>query len=226
MPQEIKFVYLKNHPLFAELPEEKIKDACSVMKIKTARRGEQLDYGYGDYTRIYLLIKGNVKIADTGDTDNVLVKDILMGPDIFGDLSLMGLPSGDEYAEALTDNTVVCYFQVADFRKVSQSNASMSLKYANTVNAKLKKLEVRHSDLVSRDAKFRLIRFIKTWARCDGSRIGDKIVLNNCLTHSDIAGFISASRQSVNMLLNEMRDSGLLLYSRKRIELNDAMAWN
>jgi CRP/FNR family transcriptional regulator len=87
-------------------------------------------------------------------------------------------------------------------------------------------LEVRHADLVFRDAKARLIRFIKNWARTDGSNVGDKIVLNNYLTHSDIAGFISTSRQSVNVLLNELRDSGLLHYNRKRIELNDPLVWN
>ena len=91
---------------------------------------------------------------------------------------------------------------------------------------KLKKLEGRHSDLVFRDAKARLIRFIKNWAKTDGSRIGDKIILNNYLTHSDIAGVIATSRQSVNVLFNELRDSGLLFYNRQRIELNDPIVWN
>jgi len=102
----------------------------------------------------------------------------------------------------------------------------MALDYANTVNKKLRRLEDRHSDLVSRDAKHRLIRFIKSWARSDGSRIGNKIVLHNYLTHSDIAGVIATSRQSVNVLFNELRDSGLLRYDRKRIELSDTGVWN
>ena len=70
----------------------------------------------------------------------------------------------------------------------------------------------------------RLIRFIKNWAHTDGSRVGDKIVLNNYLTHSDIASVISTSRQSVNVLLNELRDSGMLFYNRKHIELNALLA--
>jgi CRP/FNR family transcriptional regulator, cyclic AMP receptor protein len=51
-------------------------------------------------------------------------------------------------------------------------------------------------------------------------------VLNNYLTHTDIANFISTSRQSVNVLLNELRDSGMLYYNRKKIELNDPLIWN
>jgi CRP/FNR family cyclic AMP-dependent transcriptional regulator len=100
------------------------------------------------------------------------------------------------------------------------------MSYARKVNSKLQKLENRHADLVFRDTKDRLINFIKHWARTDGSHMGDKIVLNNYLTHSDIAGFIATSRQSVNMLLNELRSSGLLRYNRKHIELNNSVIWN
>lgn len=226
MSDEIKFVYLKNHPLFSNLSEQKIKDACSLVKVKTIYRGESFGYGDGDYSKLYLLIKGKIKITENDELDNELIKDILTAPDVFGNLSLEGRPSMDEYAEALTSNTVVCYFNVIDFKKFIQDNPLVALSYANFVNNKLKKLEGRHSDLVFRDAKSRLIRFIKGWARTDGNRIGDKIILNNYLTHSDIAGVIATSRQSVNVLLNELRDSGILYYNRKKIELNDPMIWN
>jgi CRP/FNR family transcriptional regulator len=226
MSEEIKYAYLKSHPLFADLSEQKIVDACSMVKVKTVYRGETLNYGDGDYSKIYLLIKGKIKITECDEIDNELIKDILTAPDVFGDLSLDGHPSLDEFAEALTANTVVCVFNVPDFKRFLQENPLMALSYANIVNNKLKKLQGRHSDLVFRDAKSRLIRFIKNWAVSDGNRIGDKIVLNNYLTHTDIARVIATSRQSVNTLLNELRDSGMLFYNRKRIELNDPMSWN
>ncbi len=226
MSEEIKFLYLKTHPMFANLSEQKIKDACSIVKVKTIYRGETFNYGDGNYSKIFLLIKGKIKITACDEMDNELIKDILTAPDVFGNLSLEGKPPVDEYAEALTSNTIVCYFNVIDFKKFLEDNPMVALSYANFVNNKLKKLEGRHSDLVFHDAKSRLIRFIKTWAMTDGNRIGDKIILNNYLTHSDIAGVIATSRQSVNVLLNELRDSGMLFYNRKKIELNDPMIWN
>jgi len=158
--------------------------------------------------------------------DNELIKDILTAPDLFGDLGLAGNPSMDEFAEALTANTVVCVFNSNEFKRILSEQPVIALNYANIVNNKLKKLENRHSDLVFRDAKSRLIRFMKNWAQADGSPMGDKIILNNYLTHSDIAGVIATSRQSVNVLLNELRDSGMLFYNRKRIELNNSLVWN
>ena len=226
MSDEIKFVYLRNHPLFVNVSEQKIKDACSLVKVKTIYRGETFTYGEGNYSKLYLLIKGKIKITENDEMDNELIKDILTAPDVFGNLSLEGRSSVYEYAAALTSNTVVCYFDVIDFKKFLQSNPFVALNYANIVNNKLRKLEGRHSDLVFHDAKSRLIRFIKIWASTDGNRIGDKIILNNYLTHSDIAGVIATSRQSVNVLLNELRDAGVLFYNRKKIELNDPTVWN
>jgi CRP/FNR family transcriptional regulator len=226
MSDEIKYAYLKSHPLFTNAGEQKIMEACTKVKVKTVFRNETLNYGEGDYSKIYLLIKGKIKITECDSVDNELVKDILTAPDIFGDLSLAGNPSTDEFAEALTANTVVCVFNSNEFKKILSENPLIALSYANIVNNKLKKLETRHSDLVFHDAKSRLIRFMKNWAKADGSPMGDKIILNNYLTHSDIAGVIATSRQSVNVLLNELRDAGMLFYNRKRIELNGSLVWN
>jgi CRP/FNR family transcriptional regulator, cyclic AMP receptor protein len=198
MSEEMKYFYLKNHPMLSSLTETKLHDAASLCKIRTVYRGEMISYGEGGYTRIHFLVKGKVKITDaTSNTETELIKDILTEPDIFGDLGLEGKLINDECAEALTANTIICSFHVSDFRRILEENT-----------------------------KDRLIRFIKNWARSDGNRVGDKIVLNNYLTHSDIAGFIATSRQSVNMLLNELRTSGLLCYNRKHIELNNPIAWN
>lgn len=226
MCDEIKYMYLKNHTLFSNLPEDRIKSLCQSIKVKTAYRGETISYGDGTYSKIYFVVKGKVKIIDTDVSGNDLIKDILMDGDIFGDLALEGNPSIDECAEALTVNTTVFFFNIADFRKALEGNPTLTLNYARKVSCKLKKLEGRHADLVFRDAKSRLLRFIKNWAQVDGSRMGNKIILNNYLTHSDIASVISTSRQSVNVLFNELRDSGMLFYNRQRIELNDPVSWN
>lgn len=226
MSQEIKYAYLKSHPLFTGAGEHCIKDAVEVMKMKTVYRGESLSYGEGDFSKIYLLIQGKVKIAETNKDCNELIKDIVTAPDIFGDLSMDGNAPKDEYAEALTANTIVCAFTIADFKKILNNNSAVALAYARLVNKKLRKMEIRHSDLVFQDAKSRLIGFIKNWAHTDGSRKGDKIILNNYLTHTDIANVIATSRQSVNVLLNELRDSGLLFYNRKHIELTSPSVWN
>ena len=59
MYDEIKYGFLKGHPVFANTTEPKLKEACSLVKVKTIVRGESLNSGSGDYCKIYLLIKDN-----------------------------------------------------------------------------------------------------------------------------------------------------------------------
>lgn len=226
MSQEVKFFYLKNHPVFASLSDEAIAEACQFVKFRNVFRGEQIEYGNGSYSKLLFLVKGKIKLTEMDELGNELIKDILRDGDVFGDLGLNGFPSIDENAETMTANTSVCIFTTNDFKNLVQRNPIMAINYAYYVNRKLQRLESRHSDLVFRDTKERLIRFIKNWAHTDGNRVGDKIVLNNYLTHSDIAGVIATSRQSVNVLLNELRDSGFLFYNRKKIEINSPLILN
>lgn len=226
MLSETKFLYLKSHPVCDAMDENNLLQLSDVVKVHHVGRNEFIDYGAGIYSKIYLVVKGKIKIAEANDMGDELIKDILAEGDLFGDLSLSGKPDADEYAEALTANTILLSLNVSDFKKAMYTTPFMAMNYASKVSSKLRKLEGRHADLVFKDAKSRLIRFIKDWAKTDGNRIGNKIVLNNYLTHTDIAGFISTSRQSVNTLLNELRDSGMLFYNRKKIELNDSVVWN
>ena len=226
MTDDMKYIYLRNHPLMSSLTEQKLKDAAAMAKMRTVYRGEVISYGEAGYTKVHFLVKGKVKITDNSSADSELIKDILVEPDIFGDLSLVGQLNKYEAAEALTANTIIVSFHISDFKRILEDNPVMALSFVQKVNSKLQRLENRHAELVFLDTKDRLIRFIKNWARTDGSLMGDKIVLNNYLTHSDIAGFIATSRQSVNMLLNELRSSGMLCYNRKHIELNNPVAWN
>ena len=44
--------------------------------------------------------------------------------------------------------------------------------------------------------------------------------------HCDIANVIAKSRQSVNVILNELRQAGILFYNRKVIEFDYSMVLN
>jgi CRP/FNR family transcriptional regulator len=219
MNTEVKFHYLRYHPLANGLTESQILELCHLMKVEVRRRSEVIYLDGGKASRIYLSLKGKLKITDDDDSGNELIKEFANEGDLFGNISLDGNLSGEEYAIALTDTTVVASFMADEFKAAMQQNPVLSLNYALSVGCKLRRMEDRHVALMTKDAKSRLIGFIKDWARRDGSQVGTKVVMNNFLTHSDIASFISTSRQSVTIMLNELKDSGLLNYNRRQIEL-------
>lgn len=219
MNTEVKFHYLRYHQLTNGLTEEQILELCQLMKVEIKRKGETLFLDGGDENRIYLSLKGKLKVTDDDDSGNELIKEIINEGDLFGDISLDSNVNNDEYGIALTDSTVIASFTSKEFKAVMHSNPVLSLNYAISVGNKLRRMEDRHVALMTKDAKSRLIGFITDWAKRDGNQVGSKVVMNNYLTHSDIASFISTSRQSVTIMLNELKDSGFLSYNRRQIEL-------
>lgn len=226
MHTEIKYLYLKQHSLTAGLTDAQILEMTGSVKVKNVKKGESIYMEDGFENRIYLLVKGKVKISEVDDRGDELIKEILTVTEMFGDLSLDSSISDDEFAEAFTENTVICSFRSAEFKQLMQTNVVLAMNFIQQVSFKLRRLESRHSNLVFKDAKSRLISFFRDWANREGSREGDKIKLNNYLTHNDIAGIISTSRQSVTTLLNELKVGGVLFYDRKHIEFSDRQMVN
>ncbi|MEO6719179.1 MAG: Crp/Fnr family transcriptional regulator [Ferruginibacter sp.] len=220
MYTEIKYIYLKQHLLTTGMNEAQLLELCQKSKMKNVKKAESIYMEDGFDSCIYMVLKGKIKVSEVDDRGDELIKEILSQGEVFGDVALDGNISEDEFAEAITDNCIVCSFPSAEFKKIMQTNPLLAMNYTAQVSYKLRRLENRHSNLVFKDAKGRLLSFFKDWASREGNRHGDKIVLNNYLTHNDIAGIISTSRQSVTTLLNELRDTGLLFYDRKRIEIN------
>lgn len=221
MYTEIKYMYLKQHAVTAGLTDAQLMEMANTVKLKNIKKGESIYMDDGFESRIYLLVKGKIKISEVDDRGDELIKEILTATEIFGDVSLDGSISDDEFAEALTENTVICSFRSSDFKQLMQTNVVLAMNYIQQVSGKFRRLENRHSNLVFKDAKSRLISFFRDWAKREGSKDGDKIKLNNYLTHNDIAGIISTSRQSVTTLLNELKEGGIIYYNRKHIEFND-----
>lgn len=225
MIDEMKSVYLRGLTIFTNVQEKQLNEIASLTKIKQLSVGEVLNYGSGEFSKIYFVIRGKVKVTEL-DIKNEIVKDVLAEGEIFGDLQLEGNPKNFEYGQALTGNTIVCYLNTADFMMVLESYPQVAVFFAKKISLKLKRLDDRYSDLMLHDVRSRLMRFIRDWATLEGNPLDDKIILNNYLTHNDIAGIISTSRQTVSILFKEMKDSGLLHYNRKLIQLNDLTKWN
>src|SRR3954468_12142563 len=99
MSIETKYIYLKSHSLCSDLDESKLMQLCTVVKVHNVSRNDVIDYVEGTYSKIYLIVKGKIKIYEANYLGDELIKDILTEGDMFGDLSLSGYPDDNEYAE-------------------------------------------------------------------------------------------------------------------------------
>ena len=81
--------------------------------------------------------------------------------------------------------------------------------------------EDRLEALIFKDARTRIIEFIKDSATKRGRKIGYETLLKHCLTQQDIANLTGTSRQTVTSVLNDLRKSNLINFNRNSILIRD-----
>ncbi len=221
MYEELKYWYLRDHKLFWTLSMSQIKQLCIIVGFKKAKKGDVIYFSSSDVPRIFLLKKGNIKIVSIDEDGNETIKEILQKGDLFGELALEKDSDVNEYAKALTEEVSICSFLLSDFEDLLVKNPSLALSYTKFVGLKMKRFKNNYSNLVSKDAKTRLVSFLKEWAIREGKQEGNKYTIDNYLTQTDIAQIICTSRQTATLLLNELEEKNLIYYSRKEILIDD-----
>ncbi|MCI0750661.1 MAG: Crp/Fnr family transcriptional regulator [Flammeovirgaceae bacterium] len=219
---ETKNFYLKSFQLAHDLSEQQIQELGASMIQKEAKKG-QVVYAEGGEKKIFLLVSGKVKISEVNSSGDEMIKELVLPGDLFGDVLLHYEGPNYEYAEVISERAI--YFAIGQEQMASmmRSNYSLTINYMVKVNEKFKSLENRYVNMVTKDVKSRLIFCFKEWARREGKKFGDKIVVKNSLTHNDLANLISTSRQTVTVILNELKESGDINYNRREIEFSPIM---
>jgi CRP/FNR family cyclic AMP-dependent transcriptional regulator len=101
------------------------------------------------------------------------------------------------------------------------ANHELSFKMLKLVGLRLIKLERKLELLVFKDARTRIVEFLKDTASWKGKKVGFETLIPTKLTHKDIASLTGTSRQTVTTVLNELKDQNLINFDRRRILIRD-----
>jgi CRP-like cAMP-binding protein len=166
--------------------------------------------------------EGRVKVGFYDNEGNEQVIAFLGRGEILGEMALFGQSRYKEFAQAVTDRTMICKLRVEKAQELVRDYVPFSLTITKRIGERMQKFERRLQILLFKDARQRLVEFIKDLCRDIGTpyRNGVKITLD--ITQSDIAALIGASRKTVSLLFTELEEAGLVkFYGRKEIYVPD-----
>ncbi len=170
---------------------------------------------------IYMIADGRVRIGRYIDDGKEVVTAILGMGEIFGELALAGEEKRSDFAQAMEDKTTVCPLSIEDLKQLMYDNRELSFKMLKLVGLRLMKLERKLELLVFKDARTRIIEFLKDSASWKGKKVGYETLIPTRLTHKDIAALTGTSRQTVTTILNELKEKNLINFDRKKILVRD-----
>jgi len=221
MSRESKIWYFEKVDLYEILCPHKIPSMKEKHIFHDFNKNDYIYFQEEDADKIYMISEGRIKIASKSEDGNEIVKAILGHGEIFGEMALAGEDKRSDYAQALDSKTTVCPLTIEDMEELMKENKPLSLKIMKIMGFRLKKMERKIESLVFKDARTRIVEFLKDTALERGQKVGFETMIKNHLTHKDIASLTGTSRQTVTTVLNELREQNIINFDRRRILIRD-----
>ena len=221
---ESKLWHLERINLFKDLESDELEEVDKVSTMRTMPKEKYIYFPEEPSKVVFLLKEGRVKIGSYSNDGKEIIKAILQPGEVFGELAITGEEKRRDFAQAMDNNVRICAIGVNEMLRIMNSNPRLSLGVTKMIGERLSKVERRLESLVFKDARERIIDFIKTNALERGKKVGDELLLKHNLTHQDIANLTATSRQTVTIVLNDLREQELIYFDRKSILVHDINA--
>jgi len=211
-------------PLFNELNEQELAYLSDKL---VAKRASKYQFIYEIDTpsdKLFFLTKGIIKVGRISDDGREVIKSVLHPLAMFGELGLVGQVQRQEYAKVMNEDVAYFEIKVADVRVLMRNNYDLAQKVLNMVGQRLLKVEQKLEALIFKDARQRIIDFLRDTAESRGRKVGFELHFKHNLTQQDIANITGTSRQTVTSVLNELRKSNMIYFNRRSILIRDMEA--
>jgi len=219
--RDLRYDVIDRITLFDGLSESEKDVLCGMMEEKRYKRynfiyrqGEQAEF-------IHLLAKGAIKIGVTHNDGREMIKRILHPEAVFGESAMFSNDAHTNYAFSLNSEVVVFRIPSARFRSFMLSTPTLARNALSMIGNRLTNTERRLESLVFKDARARIIEFLKQNAEKHGRQVGYETFFKHNLTQQDIANFTGTSRQTVTSVLNDLRKANLIYFNRTGMLIRD-----
>ncbi len=221
MSDKSKLWYFQDVDLFNVLCPHKTASMEDTHEFTQYKKNQFVYFPDEPAKSIYMIAEGRIKLGHYTEEGKEVVKAILGSGEIFGELALTGEERRVDFAQAMDDNTRVCPISIEDMQELMAEDKELNFKIYKLIGLRIRKLERKIESLVFKDARTRVVEFLKDAAAWKGKKVGFETMIPTKLTHKDIANLTGTSRQTVTTILNELKEANLIYFDRRKILIRD-----
>ena len=213
--------YFESVNLYNVLCPHKTKVMDQKHEFRQFKKDQFIYFPNDEADHIYMVAEGRVKIGHYLEDGKEVVSSILTKGEIFGELALAGEDKRRDFAQVMDNNTTICPLSIDELKALMKDDKELSFRLLKLVGLRLMRLERKLELLVFKDARTRIVEFLKDSASWKGKKIGYETMIPTKLTHKDIAALTGTSRQTVTTILNELKEQNLIYFDRRKILIRD-----
>jgi len=220
MDQNFAVAALAKCPLFAHASASTLQSVAGSLRRRRFRRNEVIFHQGDPGDSLHIVAGGAVKILlPSAEGEEAIIATLREG-DFFGELSLLdGAPRSATAAALEPTETLVLPRPI--FRDLMEDDPGLRDALLAGLTRELRRLTSHVEELHFLDLAGRLAMRLTRLARDTDPTAQKEVKLNWPYTQSDLAAMIGGTRQSVNRLLSELVDDGLLRIEPDNIVIAD-----
>lgn len=169
---------------------------------------------------VLLLVCGRVKICGFTTDGRQSILAFIEPGELFGELAMFDGGTRQEYAETTEASTVVCVPRDALWQ-IMERHADISLGITKLIGLRRRRIERRLKYLLFRSNRDRMIHLLLELAEQYGQASAEGVSLRIKLSHQDMASIIGSTRETVTVVLGELKLERLIQVGRQRITITD-----
>ncbi len=191
---------------------------------------QPMSYEAGEYLyhcgerahEVFFLTTGCVKISNGLREHRELTRQLVFPLAMFGEQALFDQQAERSDTALVSHGTVHCIVvQASALRQIMRQNFNLTSRLLQMAQRRMQAAESRFEAMMAKDARTRIVDFIRDTALQNGRKMGFETLVNHSLTQQDIACLTGTSRQTVTLVLNELKSANKIHFSRKTILIRD-----
>ncbi|MFO7605940.1 MAG: Crp/Fnr family transcriptional regulator [Desulfurivibrionaceae bacterium] len=201
---------------------DKIKQAA----IKKVYPKNTIILSEGDLTdSLYIVACGKVKVTIIDEHGKEIILSILGPGDYFGEMTALEAGSARSACVVTREKSEVLILSKKEFRKIISANPDIVFSLLKDSIERLREANKKIESLALMDVYGRVARLFLQMAGVDNDT--GKQVIDERLTHQDIANMVGSSREMVSRVMKELCRGGYISVNHKIIEINKKLpyAW-
>jgi len=208
--------FLENIDVGGIFCPKKLGDSMDDNHLKKYKKDDYIYLPDEESDKIYFINTGRIKIGSYADNGKEITKAILSKGEVFGELAMIGEEKRRDYAISVED-AELCVISSQEMKTLFKDHNSLSMFFMKMMGSKVIEMENRLESLVFKDSRSRIVEYLVDLVNKRGQRVGYEWVVRSFITHQDIANLTATSRQTVTTVLNELRNSEIITFNRKRL---------
>ncbi len=190
--------------------------------VESFDRGKTIFFPGDPAERVYVLIKGAVKLSRVYEAGEEITVALLRENSVFGVLSLITGHKSDRFYHAVAFTQVeLLSVPIEQVEKALKSDPELSMVMLRGLSSRILQTEMMIETLAHRDMGSRLVSFLLILCRDFGVPGRDGIRIDLKLSHQAIAEAIGSTRVTVTRLLGDLREKNMISIYKKKITVHN-----